>query len=113
MRSSRTERALAISRDLNERRGQSIVLGNLASVLADRGDFAKATEYTSQQLKLARDLGSKNEQGLALKNLGDLHVLAATSHQPSVATRRRWSSSEKLAPGRARVRPCSHWPTCG
>ena len=75
MRSSLYERALAISRDLNERRGQSIVLGNLASVLADRGDFAKATEYTSQQLKLARDLGSKNEEGLALKNLGDLHVL--------------------------------------
>ena len=68
------ERSLALAREIGERRGESILLGNLGDLLFDRGDDRRALGYYEQQLALTRTLGNRNEEAQAHKAIGDVRA---------------------------------------
>jgi tetratricopeptide (TPR) repeat protein len=74
-----SERALALIRDLGDRRGEGMALGNLADVYALQDDFARAIECYEQSLTIRREVGdlrgaasSSWNLGLLLERQGDL-----------------------------------------
>lgn len=64
------QRALEISRKLNEPDRESRILGNLGLVYARTGDTLLSKKYSRQQLILARKMGDRQSEGNALTNLG-------------------------------------------
>ena len=57
------EQALAIAREIGDRRGEGASLGNLGRAYADLGDARKAIEYYEQALAIAREIGDKRDEG--------------------------------------------------
>jgi predicted ATPase len=63
--------ALAISRELGDRRGQVVVLNSLAAGARFSGDFADAVGWGEQTVAACRDLDDPAAIAAALSNLGD------------------------------------------
>lgn len=61
---------MAIKRNLGDRRGEGIVLGNLASAYLQFGESNRAIEYNQQSLTIARETGNYRSERYALGNLG-------------------------------------------
>jgi predicted ATPase/transcriptional regulator with XRE-family HTH domain len=61
--------ALAIWRELDDRRGEARSLDELGNVAHDRGDFGRAVTLHEQALGLAREIGDRRGAGRALNNL--------------------------------------------
>src|SRR5262249_41813690 len=62
--------ALGIHRELGNRRGEGITLGNLGSAYAALGDAQRAISYHEQSLAVAREIGDRHNEGVASWNLG-------------------------------------------
>src|SRR5690606_34345956 len=63
------ERALAMLRDMDMPDGIMMALGNLANVLTEQGEYARAIELYEENLRLARKLKNRWAEGAALGNL--------------------------------------------
>lgn len=89
------ERALALARDTGNRRGEALVLANLASLENGAGDAAAAARLLRDSLDAAREAGDSSLEGNTLLNLGATeanqgHLLdAATLLQQALAVTRR------------------------
>ena len=64
------EQALAIAREIGDRRGEGADLGNLGLAYSALGQVAKAIEYYEQALAIAREIGDRRGEGADLGNLG-------------------------------------------
>ncbi len=67
------EQALAIAKEIGDRRGEGIVLGNLGLAYSDLGEPKKAIEFYEQALAIAREIGDQRGEGNALVNLGNAY----------------------------------------
>ena len=61
--SSIYEQALAIAREIGDRRGEGADLGNLGLAYADLGEPRKAIEFYEQALAIAREIGDRRGEG--------------------------------------------------
>ena len=61
---------LAIARQLGDRRGEAIALGNLGTSYYALGDPAQALDFLQQQLAIAHQLGDRQSESQSLHNLG-------------------------------------------
>ena len=68
---ARHEESLAISRQLGDRKGIGVSLGNLGMVAADEGDFVSARALHEESLAIARELGNRNGIVASIGNLGN------------------------------------------
>jgi tetratricopeptide (TPR) repeat protein len=62
--------ALAIVRDLDDRRAEALTLNNLALALVHTGSVSVAVEHFEQALVLLRELGDERHEGQVIANLG-------------------------------------------
>ena len=62
--------ALAILRDLDDRRAEALTLNNLALALVHTGGVAVAVEHFDQALVILRELGDEEHEGQVIANLG-------------------------------------------
>jgi tetratricopeptide (TPR) repeat protein len=65
------ERALAISREIGDRRGEGADLGNLGNAYASLGEVRRAIENYEQALAIARETEDKQRESIWLTNLGN------------------------------------------
>jgi tetratricopeptide (TPR) repeat protein len=65
--------ALAIFRDIGDRRGEGLELGNLGLCHQFLGNYQQAIDLLAQALAVARDIGNRQGEGIALGNLGLCH----------------------------------------
>jgi len=63
------EQALAIQREIGDRRGEGNQLSNLGSCYADLGQTARAIEFYEQALAIAREIGYRRGEGCRLGGL--------------------------------------------
>src|SRR5207245_4196199 len=61
---------LQIAREIGDRRGEGVALGNLGLDYYALGEPRRAIEYHEQHLQIARDVGDRRGKGVALGNLG-------------------------------------------
>ena len=64
------EEALALHRDLGDRRGIATALGNLGAVARYQGDYRRATTLYEEALARVRDLGDTHGIAIGLSSLG-------------------------------------------
>jgi len=64
------EAAISSAREIGDRQGEGVALGNLGNAYAALGDARKAIEYHEQALVIAREIGDRRGEGAALGNLG-------------------------------------------
>jgi tetratricopeptide (TPR) repeat protein len=62
--------ALAIQREIGDRQGEGISLGNLGIPYATLGDARKAIDFYEQALVIAREIGDRQSEAYASWNLG-------------------------------------------
>jgi predicted ATPase/DNA-binding CsgD family transcriptional regulator/DNA-binding XRE family transcriptional regulator len=80
---------------LDDRRGVSVALNNLALMALDDGDLTMARDYLEQSLVIKRQLGDQNSLAIGLVNLSD--VLIRTGELD--ASRRALNEVAELAEG--------------
>jgi tetratricopeptide (TPR) repeat protein len=68
------ENALALARELRDRRAEGLWLGNLGDVLRELGDYPSAAAMTTEALAAAREVGDRKREGVWLGNLGDIQL---------------------------------------
>ena len=66
------EESLTIRRQLGDKKGIGVSLGNLGLVAADEGDFASAQALHEESLAIARELGNRNGIVASIGNLGSV-----------------------------------------
>ena len=66
--------ALDLRAKLDDRRGLSVALNNLALMALDEGDLALARENLEQSLVIKRQLGDQNSLAIGLANLSDVLI---------------------------------------
>ena len=66
------EKALAISQEIGDRRGEGTRLGNLGLAYCSLGQVEKAIKYYEQALNISKEIGDGNE-GVWLGNLGSAY----------------------------------------
>jgi tetratricopeptide (TPR) repeat protein len=64
------ERALVISREIEDRRAEGTALGNLGNAYSALGETRKAIDYYEQALAMSREIGDRRAEGNHLGNLG-------------------------------------------
>ena len=64
------ERALSLSREIGDRRGEGVNLGNLGLAYARLGEVRRAIDYYEQSLVIDREIGDRRGEGANLGNLG-------------------------------------------
>jgi hypothetical protein len=62
------EAALKGCREIGDRQGEGIALGNLGLAYADLGETREAIDYHEQHLTIARAIGDRQGEGIALGN---------------------------------------------
>ncbi|MBE9542279.1 MAG: tetratricopeptide repeat protein, partial [Proteobacteria bacterium] len=67
------QKALVISKEIGDRRGEGNRLGNLGIAYSDLGQVEKAIEYYEQALVIAKEIGDRRGEGNALGNLGNAY----------------------------------------
>ena len=65
-----SEEALALERELGDKRGTASSLNNLGNVASDQGDYLQAMALHKEALALQRELGDKGGAAGSLNNLG-------------------------------------------
>ncbi|MBI2920951.1 MAG: tetratricopeptide repeat protein [Planctomycetes bacterium] len=93
--SRRWREALAIPREVGERRQEGIALGNRASLYEKTGRMAQAEEAHARALAIHRDVGNRRFEGIALGNLAN--IFQGTGRTPQA--RDRWSEGAALLRG--------------
>ena len=66
------EESLALKRDLGDRAGEAITLGNIGIVYGLLGNYPEALRYHEESLALSRDLGNRAGEAITLGNIGYL-----------------------------------------
>jgi tetratricopeptide (TPR) repeat protein len=56
-------------------------LGNLGNVYADLGENRRAIQFYEQRLQIAREIGDRRGEGIALANLGMANKESGTQDQ--------------------------------
>ncbi len=64
------QKALAIDKEIGDRRGEGNRLGNLGSAYSDLGQVEKAIEYYQKALAIAQEIGDRRNEGAHLGSLG-------------------------------------------
>jgi CHAT domain-containing protein/Tfp pilus assembly protein PilF len=64
------EKALALFRTENDRKGEAITIGLIGNCYKGLGDFPKALEHLRRALSMKRELGDRLEEGKTLNNIG-------------------------------------------
>ncbi|WP_225886713.1 CHAT domain-containing protein [Leptolyngbya sp. PCC 6406] len=67
------EQDLAIAREIGDRAGEGITLGNLGVVYRNLGQYNRAIDLYEQHLAIAREIGDRAGEGRALGNLGNAY----------------------------------------
>ena len=67
------EKALVISKEIGDRRGEGNQLGNLGLAYSDLGQVEKAIEYYEQALVISKEIGDRRGEGNHLGNLGNAY----------------------------------------
>ena len=67
------EQSLAIAREISNRSGEGVSLGNLGLAYSRLGDYQKAIDYYEQALAIAREIGNLADEGSSLGNLGNVY----------------------------------------
>ena len=62
--------ALAIARDIGDRQGEGVTLGNLGNCHTSLGEYRQAIDLHTQALAIARDIGDRYGEANALDYLG-------------------------------------------
>ena len=68
------QQALAIDREVQDRRGEGVILYYLARIAQEREDFESAEALHRQSLQIARDIGSDVDIAPSLVALGQLLI---------------------------------------
>ena len=71
----RTEEALALAREVGNRRAEDVSLGQLGIYAFQRGQYGVARRFFEQALELARSLGDRGVESGMINNLGDTERL--------------------------------------
>jgi tetratricopeptide (TPR) repeat protein len=64
------QQALTIYRELKDRKGEGVSLGNLGVVYSALGNYAKAIEFYEQRLAIAREIKDREGERIGLNNIG-------------------------------------------
>ena len=67
------EQALKISREIGDRWGDGVHLGNLGNAYSDLSEPRKALEFYEQALKISREIGDRRGEGARLGSLGNAY----------------------------------------
>jgi tetratricopeptide (TPR) repeat protein len=66
-------RALAIHREVGNRRFEGIILGHLAAMAQDRSQINQASEYYEQALRTHREVGNRRFEAVVLGSMGTFY----------------------------------------
>ena len=69
------EGALAIHREVGDRRNEGIVLQSLGTLYRGQGRMEEACEHYERALAIHREVGNRRDEGIVLGGLGNLHLL--------------------------------------
>ena len=64
------QKSLEIAREINDRTGEGVVLGNLGNAYYNLGEYQRTLAFHRQSLEIAREIGNRTGEGIALGNLG-------------------------------------------
>ncbi|MDM8554850.1 CHAT domain-containing protein, partial [Desulfococcaceae bacterium HSG7] len=67
------EQALAIKKEIGDRRGMGISLNNIGAVYANLGRYDQALTYFEQALAIKKEIGDRRGEGTALNNIGRVY----------------------------------------
>ena len=67
--------ALAISREIGDRRGEGNRLGNLGNAYRNLGQIKRAIEYYEGALVIARETGNRRNEGNGIGNIGNAYCV--------------------------------------
>jgi predicted ATPase/Tfp pilus assembly protein PilF len=68
------EAALALNREVGDRRLRGVLLGSLGGLLADQGRREEAHSYYEEALAIHREMGNRRFEGMVLGNLGIMQL---------------------------------------
>ena len=86
------KQSLEIEREIGDRLGEALALGNLGNVYLARGEFDKAEEMLRKALEIEKKLGRLEGMGNAYGNLG----LVAEQRGDLVEARKLWVKARDL-----------------
>jgi tetratricopeptide (TPR) repeat protein len=75
------EKTLALAREIGDREGEGVALGNLGNTSLSFGDAQRAIGYYEQQIEIMREIGDRRGQGTALGNLGQAYAALGYAHR--------------------------------
>jgi tetratricopeptide (TPR) repeat protein len=78
-----TEQALVISREIENRKGESADLSSLGSAYQSLGDNKKALKYYEQALAISREIGNLEGESADLGNIGSIYR-SLGNHQEAI-----------------------------
>jgi tetratricopeptide (TPR) repeat protein len=67
------QQSLAIDREIGDRHGEAVSLGNLGIVYESLGKYQRAREFHQQSLAIDREIGSRHGEAHSLGNLGNVY----------------------------------------
>ncbi|MDB9496896.1 tetratricopeptide repeat protein [Spirulina major CS-329] len=67
------EKSLAIAKQIRDKRGQGICLGNLGNAYKHLGEYEKAIEYHTEQLKITQEMEDKQGEAFSFCGLGNVY----------------------------------------
>ncbi len=67
------QQALAIYREIGDRRGEAYSLGNLGNAYYSLGRYTEAIKYHRQSLEIKREIGDRRGEAASLGNLGNAY----------------------------------------
>jgi tetratricopeptide (TPR) repeat protein len=97
------ERALVAFRKARDGHGEAKVLGNAASLLAERGDYPNAKLLCEQALSLCAELGYERNRALNLDTLGEIHFAAGEFVHSIACWRRAIEINSRTGSGYAQI----------
>jgi tetratricopeptide (TPR) repeat protein len=68
------ERAVQAAREIGDRQGEGVALGNLGLAYVDLGEPRKGIDFHEQALEIDREIGDRRGQGQDLGNLGNAYA---------------------------------------
>jgi tetratricopeptide (TPR) repeat protein len=83
------EQALAISREIGDRRGEGTRLGNLAEVLVDEGRYAEAIKLAQESAKIKDEIGQPASYGYGRVALAHFYSGNLSAAREAAETARR------------------------
>ena len=67
------QQALAISREIGDRRGEGVTLNNISQIYSARGDYDTALKYLEQSLDICQEIGDRAGEGTTLNNISQIY----------------------------------------